>query len=112
MNSFMKGMQCSSCEGTFLYVEAKNKSFSLKSALNCPHCNARLQNPEHLRNISLYVIMLTGFVLFMSVSIFLSYINGALTLVFMLPAAFILIRYYIKSMKLKNGYVQMVPLEE
>ena len=93
-------------------MEAKEKSFSLQSALNCPHCNMRLQNPEHLRNWSLYFKMILGFILSMVIFFYLiiQYENIGLFIgaPFMFGVSFLVIR----SMKLKNGYIQMVELNE
>jgi len=109
---FLKGMLCPICKNTFLFIEAKNKSYSFKSSLNCPHCEARLQNPKHLRARALYVKMTMIFILLMSAFFYSLFEYGENSLY--ISAPFILLfGYWLKrSMKLKNGYITMETLDE
>jgi CXXC-20-CXXC protein len=112
MFPFLKGMQCPSCHNTFLYIEAKNKSFSLQSSLNCPHCDMRLQNPEHLRKKALYLKMLVLFALIMSGFMYMLIKYETTGLIISIPFVLYFIYLQIKAMKLKNGYIQMVRHDE
>ena len=105
-------MQCPICNDTFLFVNAKNKSWSLKGALNCPYCDARLQNPEHLQKAGLYLKFLIAFIFYMVVFFYLVLNFDVGGLVVALPFALALVYWMLKAMKMKNGFIQLVTLND
>ena len=109
---FVKGMLCPGCQNSFLYIEAKNRSFSFRSALNCPLCNMRLQYPDHLRKASLYIKMIVGLIFFMGWFLYALGKYGDVGLYSSLPFMFLFLYWLKKSFKLKNGLIPMVPLHE
>lgn len=110
--NFVKGLYCPVCENTFLYIEAKNRSFSFQSALNCPHCDQRLQNPEYLRKPSLFYNVIFLFFVVM-VGFFYAIIKYENIGFFVsLPFVLLFICWVKSTLKLKDGYISMVRLVE
>ena len=112
MATFIKGMLCPACEKTFLYIEAKNRSFTFQSALNCPHCEKRLQNPEHLRSALLYFKMIILIIVCMAGFFYGLLEYNSASLLVSLPVMFLFLYWIKKVYKLQNGYIPMVELKE
>ena len=49
MPSIIKGLLCQNCEKGFLFQEVEKKTYSMKKAFECPHCNTLVRYPKHLR---------------------------------------------------------------
>ena len=101
-------MQCPICGKTFRFSEAKNKTYDLKSSLNCPYCNKRLQNPEHLRTHSLYLKFIVASLAYMTAFFYLIIQYQKVGFLVSLPFMVLLLFWIKKGMKLKKGYIQLV----
>jgi CXXC-20-CXXC protein len=110
--SIISGMRCPVCGETFQYIDAKNRSFSLQSPLNCPRCDARLQCPEHLRRGSLYIEMFLLLGLVLAISALSLFYTRELAPVVLIFGAALFVYWLKRKLQLKNGYISMVELIE
>ena len=106
----MKGMYCPACHKSFTHGE--NPAFNLKAELNCPHCNARLQNPKHLRSINIYLKMILTFVVTMVLVFYLFYKFEGIGITLGLITFILYILWLRKLGKLKNGFIEMEIVNE